>query len=844
MKTIKKSIFAVILYSLMAFPGCQVVGIDSIEDNPSAGDKTVTITANIAGSTDTKVSLTPDTDAEGHPIVKVDWKESGEKFYVFGKDGEAKEFIQVSGNVFEGVMPEPFDDGACVAVYNLEAAIEDGYYHNQTGTLDEKYVYMEAIFDAQFESITFEHMTYIMKTAFKYNGNPLQNITSVKIAASDGTGDFELSLTPAEGKDCFDDGIYVHVPCSTNVQIDDRIAFKVVADGKEYEGNVPVSDEFYFELGKFYTATINLEEKYNLPDNIPYLAFNTAEGIQKLNYSGTDLEYSTDKLNWTAFNSTTDNNVEFGNGTTLYLRGKENADGTNGAMISFESGNLTQVSCTGDIRTLIDYENYETVATGSAKFNKLFYQCKVLTSVPDLPATDLAAGCYEQMFYNCAGLTSIPENLLPAMTLSENCYKNMFYWCEKLQSIPANLLPAENLATSCYEYMFGRCNSLQSIPANLLPVMTLSENCYKNMFYWCENLQSIPANLLPAENLATSCYEYMFGRCNSLQSIPANLLPAENLAAYCYANMFNSCTNLMNIPENLLPAENLAAYCYYQMFYYCTNLKNIPENLLPATNLEERCYMSMFMNSGITSLNANLLSKATKLASSCFSQMFCNCASLKTIEGTLLTADAHLAPSCCVKMFEECKYLKTVPKNMLPANTMAENCYQFMFNGCQRLQIAPDLPATTLADYCYNGMFCDCHSLQIAPDLPAKTLAASCYARMFCRCYELTTAPVLRADKIEDGSYSYMFEDCSCLTEVHMYATQGSFQYNWLKFAGKSKSIPNDNGRRIIYVAAGITDDQKKNLNPTGKYSIDQTYYKDPQWEIIEVDLSSTNNPS
>jgi hypothetical protein len=64
--------------------------------------------------------------------------------------------------------------------------------------------------------------------------------------------------------------------------------------------------------------------------------------------------------------------------------------------------------------------------------------------------------------------------------------------------------------------------------------------------------------------------------------------------------------------------------------------------------------------------------------------------------------------------------------------------------------------------------------------------------------------------------------------------------------AGISKFIPNDNGRRIIYVAAGITDDQKKYLNPTGRYTttIDQTYYIDPQWEIIEVDLSSTNNPS
>ena len=71
----------------MAFPGCQVDFVESIDDTPSAGGKTVTITANIAGSTNTKVSLTPDTDAEGHPIVKVDWNESGETFEVYGSSG-------------------------------------------------------------------------------------------------------------------------------------------------------------------------------------------------------------------------------------------------------------------------------------------------------------------------------------------------------------------------------------------------------------------------------------------------------------------------------------------------------------------------------------------------------------------------------------------------------------------------------------------------------------------------------------------------------------------------------------------------------------------------------------
>ena len=47
----KKFVFGTIFSSLMAFSGCQVVGIESIDDNTSAGGKTVTITANIAGST-------------------------------------------------------------------------------------------------------------------------------------------------------------------------------------------------------------------------------------------------------------------------------------------------------------------------------------------------------------------------------------------------------------------------------------------------------------------------------------------------------------------------------------------------------------------------------------------------------------------------------------------------------------------------------------------------------------------------------------------------------------------------------------------------------------------------
>ena len=47
------------------------------------------------------------------------------------------------------------------------------------------------------------------------------------------------------------------------------------------------------------------------------------------------------------------------------------------------------------------------------------------------------------------------------------------------------------------------------------------------------------------------------------------------------------------------------------------------------------------------------------------------------------------------------------------------------------------LPATTLAQNCYNGMFEECVSLTTAPELPATTLVNGCYSYMFFNCSSL-----------------------------------------------------------------------------------------------------------
>ena len=47
----------------------------------------------------------------------------------------------------------------------------------------------------------------------------------------------------------------------------------------------------------------------------------------------------------------------------------------------------------------------------------------------------------------------------------------------------------------------------------------------------------------------------------------------------------------------------------------------------------------------------------------------------------------------------------------LPAETLANYCYYYMFQGCTSLTTAPELPATTLVQGCYDSMFNGCTNL-------------------------------------------------------------------------------------------------------------------------------------
>ena len=285
-------------------------------------------------------------------------------------------------------------------------------------------------------------------------------------------------------------------------------------------------------------------------DNTPYITF-TTEGEQIFKmitesssngpygenepYKISGLEYSVN--NNDVWKKVVENEeVTFGgnNNGTLRLRGK-NLKGTakddwNYATITFEKAGV-KVTCTGDIRTLLDYESYKTVKTDQARFRSLFYNCKAMTSAPDLPAETLADKCYSSMFYGCTSLKTAPK--LPATTLARFCYYSMFSGCTALETAPE--LPAEALTSCCYGYMFDGCTSLETAPE--LRATQLFSSCYEGMFRGC-SLESAPE--LPATKLAIKCYAYMFQDCANLSSVTI-LASSDQIKNY-----YNTCLSWLD----------------------------------------------------------------------------------------------------------------------------------------------------------------------------------------------------------------------------------------------------------------------------------------------------------
>lgn len=317
------------------------------------------------------------------------------------------------------------------------------------------------------------------------------------------------------------------------------------------------------------SGVLDLGEVEGVPE--PSLKF-TADEEQSFSFDGdcSKFQYS---VAYGAWKNLTSDAVTFGGSKgDLRLRGKSETgtwDSTaKKGTISFGKEDVP-VRCSGDIRTLIDWENYETVNTGKAVFRSLFENCKALLTAPDLPSTVLTGYAYVYMFEGCASLSSCPD--LPAKSVPEYAYLSMFEGCSSITAMPE--IAATSIGTQCMERMFAECGKLKT--ATDLKVTEFTGDEYgrrycTEMFLNCTNLKNAPA--LPAVNLRWRCYTYMFQGCKSLEKAPA--LPARILAPECYSFMFWKCTGLVEAPVLTIDSADEGESCKY-MFNGCSSLKSM-----------------------------------------------------------------------------------------------------------------------------------------------------------------------------------------------------------------------------------------------------------------------------
>ena len=151
------------------------------------------------------------------------------------------------------------------------------------------------------------------------------------------------------------------------------------------------------------------------------------------------------------------------------------------------------------------------------------------------------------------------------------------------------------------------------------------------------------------------------------------------------------------------------------------------------------------------------------------------------------------------ELFEDCN-VHRIDGLSLPATTLANYCYSYMFNRCTSLEAIPEglLPAMTMATSAYCNMFLDCIGITEAPRdlLPATTLAPYCYQGMLARTSLSGAAPELKAATMVEGCYRYMFQHCQGVNEVVCLATNPSTAntHTWLKDVASSGTFYKANG--------------------------------------------------
>ena len=309
------------------------------------------------------------------------------------------------------------------------------------------------------------------------------------------------------------------------------------------------------------------------------------------------------------------------------------------------------------------------------------------------------------------------------------------------------------------------------------------------------------------------CYHWNDGNPNSWPGTQANFIGADSNYAFYYLDLgvaqVNIIWNIVGSPQS--QTEDMMQMTAGQLVVWNG------ENRRGSKDNSSNYYLENFTwddiqiaaNQKIYLRNTAGLGKssesATKIINAIQNVSYNVGGNIETIYN--YTSDNNMTSHFAYNLFKGDTHIINAGDLILPATTLANYCYYYMFYGCTGLTTAPVLPATSLAYNCYSYMFSGCTNLTTAPVLPATSLANNCYNSMFRGCTNLTTAPVLPATSLADNCYYEMFYQCSKLNKVISYnrtASSNSYMRDWLKGVSATGDFYNLGGANYSSDASGI----------------------------------------
>ena len=572
----------------LLFADCAKENITPTEnpDNSQKGDITLSFSASQTGFGTKAVIGETTTDAEGAKSTAINWQ-STDQISVFDGANENRQFSTKDFSAdapscsFEGTVTAFATDYTAVYPYTEGATISEGVISGislpatQTAvedSFDPKAALMAAKTVSGGRELAFKNLVGYVKVTTDFECKKIElcaasgeklagagtisfNEVTPSFALGDGAESTITLLPEVKGATIAAGTYYIAVPATTlaagwSIRLTDT---DDIVSTKKGSKDITFKQSTILNLGtismiepRYLTFSAESEQTFtmNFQPNPNYDAFTLGDEEY--------FEYRVGDGGWEKITETKSGVTFGGVGNDLQLRGISSngtADSNEWGWTTISFENATYVRCSGDIRTLVNYKDYENANTSNARFCNLFNYCLQLTSAPDLPATELASYCYSNMFQSCVSLQTAPEELLPATTLADGCYSCMFQDCESLTTAPK--LPATTLADKCYRSMFIGCSSLTTAPD--LPAMTLAKYCYSGMFNNCSALTTAPD--LPATTLAEDCYCQMFNCCSALQTVYIKAKPSLPGDIECFIGWLDGAGNSLSI-----------IYCYEEFY--------------------------------------------------------------------------------------------------------------------------------------------------------------------------------------------------------------------------------------------------------------------------------------